>query len=111
MQDAEFRLNLKNSVYLRSTVNNWILSAYRVPHLAKPQNVNGKGREIFKDPVTDDGTKKSAKGLLAVFNGVLKDQCTWDEVRSEENELKVLFKDGEFLRVTTLTEIRQKLNG
>lgn len=73
--------------------------------------VNGKGREIFKDPVTDDGTKKSAKGLLAVFNGVLKDQCTWDEVRSEENELKVLFKDGEFLRVTTLTEIRQKLNG
>ena len=73
--------------------------------------VNGEGREIFKQPVTDDGTKNSAKGLLAVFNGKLKDQCTWDEVCSKENELKPLYKDGRLLRVTTLTEIRQKLNG
>lgn len=73
--------------------------------------VNGEGREIFKQPVTDDGTKNSAKGLLAVFNGKLKDQCTWDEVYSKENELKPLYKDGKLLRRTTLTEIRQKLNG
>lgn len=26
--------------------------------------VNGEGREIFKDPKTDDGTKKSLKGLI-----------------------------------------------
>lgn len=73
--------------------------------------VNGVGREIFKDPITDDGTKKSAKGLLAMFNGKLKDQCTWDEVNSDENELMPLFKDGEFLRITTLREIRTRLNG
>jgi nicotinamide phosphoribosyltransferase len=30
--------------------------------------VNGEAREIFKDPITDDGTKRSAKGLLQVFN-------------------------------------------
>ena len=28
--------------------------------------VNGAGREIYKDPVTDDGTKKSAKGLIKI---------------------------------------------
>ena len=28
--------------------------------------VNGVGREIFKDPITDNGEKKSAKGLLMV---------------------------------------------
>lgn len=28
--------------------------------------VNGEGREIFKDPKTDDGTKKSLKGLICV---------------------------------------------
>ena len=95
-------------------------SAVKATYIEKEIEVHGRnlggskeivGVEIFKQPVTDDGTKNSAKGLLAVFNGVLKQQCTWKEVRSEENELKLLFKDGEFLRVTTLTEIRQKLNG
>ena len=28
--------------------------------------VNGEGREIYKDPITDDGTKKSAKGLIKI---------------------------------------------
>jgi nicotinamide phosphoribosyltransferase len=28
--------------------------------------VNGEGWAIFKDPKTDDGTKKLAKGLIAV---------------------------------------------
>ena len=28
--------------------------------------VNGERREIFKDPITDDGIKKSAKGLIKV---------------------------------------------
>jgi nicotinamide phosphoribosyltransferase len=42
--------------------------------------VNGQRREIFKDPKTDSGTKKSAKGLLRVEkengNFVLDDQHT-----------------------------------
>ena len=45
--------------------------------------VDGAGREIFKDPITDDGTKKSAKGLLKIMleNGEyqLHDQITWEE--------------------------------
>jgi len=74
--------------------------------------VNGVGREIFKDPITDDGTKKSARGLITVVNGKLKDQCTWEEVNSTNNELKLLYKEGRFIRTTTLTEIRNKvING
>lgn len=71
------------------------------------------GIEIFKDPITDDGMKKSAKGLLAVHDveGVLtlKDQCTWEEVKSENNQMKVIFRDGQFYNQTTFKEIRERV--
>lgn len=48
--------------------------------------VNGEVREIFKDPVTDDGTKKSAKGFTAVYETdeglVLRDQVSLNAVRT-----------------------------
>lgn len=73
--------------------------------------VNGKSIEIFKDPITDDGTKKSAKGLLQVRkdNGeyTLKDQVTWEE--EQDSELTTIFLDGELVNQTTLTEIRNRL--
>lgn len=71
-------------------------------------------REIFKDPITDDGTKKSAKGLLSVFKDIttneyyLKDQVNW--VDESVGYLEPIFKDGKFLKEVTLTEIREKLN-
>lgn len=79
------------------------------------QQKNGKLVEIFKDPITDSGMKKSAKGLTVVYKDeqgeyLLKDQATIEEVNSPENELKVRFKDGQFYNETSLTEIRQKLN-
>jgi nicotinamide phosphoribosyltransferase len=80
------------------------------------QQRNGKLVEIFKDPITDDGIKKSAKGLTVVFKDsegeyYLKDQASIKEVLSEENQLKVRFKDGKYFNKTTLTEIRQRING
>lgn len=70
------------------------------------------GIEIFKDPITDGGVKKSAKGLLMVYeeDGVikLKDQCTWEE--EGQGLLQVIFEDGKFYNETTLTKIREKLN-
>jgi nicotinamide phosphoribosyltransferase len=72
--------------------------------------VKGVGREIFKDPVTDDGTKKSAKGLMRIEfeNNTYKllDQVNWDSER--EGELKEVFRDGKLLIDQTLTEIRQR---
>ena len=73
--------------------------------------VNGEGREIFKDPITDDGVKKSAKGLLCVtdIDGelVLSDMVDWDH--ENMGELQLLYEDGVFHNTTTLTEVRELL--
>lgn len=78
-------------------------------------------REIFKDPITDDGTKKSAKGLIRVDEVlspdgygnlkhdtyIMKDQCTWEE--EKEGELKTVFLNGSLTREYTLDEVRNNL--
>lgn len=73
--------------------------------------VNGEAREIWKDPVTDDGMKKSAKGLLQVIETpdgyVLKDCATEEEERN--SALTTVFKDGVLTRETTLAEIRSRV--
>ncbi len=74
--------------------------------------VNGEGREIFKDPITDDGTKKSATGLLHVAKSynvgyMLVDKVSWPN--EANGELQTIYKDGEFYNATTLTEIRKRL--
>jgi nicotinamide phosphoribosyltransferase len=75
--------------------------------------VDGVGREIFKDPITDDGTKKSATGLLAVFKDEigssyqLHDRCDWKT--ESKSELKTIYKNGHFENVTDLKEIRERL--
>ena len=73
--------------------------------------VNGEGREIFKNPVTDDGTKKSATGLLQVKleddKYVLYDKVCWNE--EKESALQTVFKDGKLLKEISLKEIRERL--
>lgn len=73
--------------------------------------VNGEEREIFKDPITDNGIKKSARGLLRVdmVNGeyVLRDQVSHEE--EEGGCLEPVFQDGVLLKDQTLAEIRQRL--
>lgn len=73
--------------------------------------VNGMGREIFKDPITDDGTKKSAKGLMKITEEggtyTLHDQASWEEER--QGALKEVFRDGKLLIDQSLSEIRQRI--
>lgn len=74
--------------------------------------VNGEGREIFKDPITDDGTKKSATGLLFVGKDIsgnirLFDKVSWET--ESKGQLKTLYRDGKFYMNTTLTQIKEKL--
>jgi nicotinamide phosphoribosyltransferase len=73
--------------------------------------VNDEGREIFKDPITDDGTKKSATGLLHVTKAnneyMLVDKVSWAEEAG--GELQSIYYDGEFENQTTLTEIKNRL--
>lgn len=87
-----------------------------VNFLATPESVEYGVKtyciDIFKDPITDDGTKKSAKGLLAVFKDekgeyYLKDQATWEEVNN--CEFKKIFENGRLLKAFTLQEVRDNV--
>lgn len=76
--------------------------------------VNGEVRNIFKDPATDDGTKKSATGKLAVqayANGnlYLIEKATDEQVRN--SLLQPVWENGEFLPGMKLSynQVRQNL--
>ena len=74
--------------------------------------VNGEGREIFKDPKTDDGTKKSLKGLICVQSDgnkyIAEDQVTKEQ--EEKGYLQTVFEDGKLVKEWTLSEIRSAVN-
>lgn len=69
---------------------------------------NGTDYDLFKDPATDDGTKKSAKGLVRVDgtngNYSYTDQVSWEE--QEEGALEDVFCDGELIRECSLEDVR-----
>lgn len=73
--------------------------------------VNGEGREIFKDPKTDNGVKKSARGLLRV------DSVNGKYVMSDQQPdmrpccLREVFRDGVLLIDDTIADIRQRVAG
>ncbi|MTH47756.1 nicotinate phosphoribosyltransferase [Intestinirhabdus alba] len=74
--------------------------------------VNGAGRTIFKEPKTDNGLKRSARGLLRVARdeqGELRlyDEQTWAGER--EGELKTRFLDGRLYHCEHFEQIRQRL--
>ncbi|WP_196885636.1 nicotinate phosphoribosyltransferase [Aureivirga sp. CE67] len=73
--------------------------------------VNGEKRNIFKDPITDNGTKKSAKGLLKIYREegkiCFKDTCT--EKEEKEGMLETVFKNGILVKEMTLAEIRSNV--
>jgi nicotinamide phosphoribosyltransferase len=77
--------------------------------------VRSEGREISKDPITDDGTKKSATGLLRVVWDTfaeqyqLMDKQTWEQEKHENNQLKTIYSNGDFPSTTTLAEIKNRL--
>lgn len=68
---------------------------------------------ISKDPITDNGTKKSASGLLRVDIDIMGDyvltqNCTWEEFNG--GELKVVYRNGEVLLNDSMDEIRARIN-
>lgn len=75
--------------------------------------VNGVPRELYKDPATDSGSKRSARGLLRVEleNGeyVLHDQQTPEQ--EQRGELRLVFRDGVAYQQQTLSDIRARLIG
>lgn len=81
---------------------------------------NGKAHDIYKDPVTDDGTKKSYRGLLrvdevrevirgksTVVGYKVKEQCTEDEENG--GVLETIYHNGTFTNTVTFTQIRERI--
>lgn len=92
------------------------------------QYTSKKSYNIYKDPVTDDGTKKSLKGLLSVIEVnsrdnftramtkdtqfpikeyIVKTECTPEE--ENQGMLQVIYEDGKFYNQTTLHEVKARL--
>lgn len=68
------------------------------------------GYPIYKDPVTDDGTKKSLKGFQVVYKDEAGEYYVKSDVTEEEaegGELRVIYSNGSFQNVTTFSEIRE----
>jgi nicotinamide phosphoribosyltransferase len=79
--------------------------------------VDGEERMLFKDPKTDDGTKKSLRGKVAVVkvDGELTavdglDNHTYNENFANLDQLEVVFENGELKREQSLSEIRDTLH-
>jgi nicotinamide phosphoribosyltransferase len=85
---------------------------------------NGVSFDIFKDPATDDGTKKSLKGYCQVINtrpDTKSDELLYDgldqiEVRigctKDEEDcglLQTIYENGKFYNTVTLDEIRNRV--
>jgi nicotinamide phosphoribosyltransferase len=74
-------------------------------------------RNIFKNPKTDSGSKKSAKGLLKVdrIQGAhgMSDYFLKQEVSKKEEQtgyLNIIYENGKFYNKTTLENIRAKID-
>lgn len=81
----------------------------------EPAEYIRKGYNIYKDPVTDNGTKKSLKGLQMVYQGdfpeleiLVKGECTPEE--ENQGLLQVIYENGNFYNQVTLEEVRNNLN-
>lgn len=78
--------------------------------------IDDKEVQVYKDPKTDDGTKKSAKGLLIVTKDsdgrfVLKDELSLEEfeLAVEEDELKPVFYNGS-IQKEDFQSVRSRIN-
>ena len=73
--------------------------------------IDGKPYSIFKDPKTDSGTKKSAKGLLQVVQDgdtlKVNQDVSWDQ--EKQGLLRTVYLDGKITVSDTFADIRSRL--
>lgn len=75
--------------------------------------VDGEGRDLFKDPITDDGVKKSATGKLSVISvdeGLhLVERASEAEIESDTNMLKVVWENGRFEHINGWADVLRRV--
>lgn len=91
--------------------------------------IDGQGRSVFKDPITDNGTKKSARGRLAITwespePGKPRDYVLHDDSEkaadglgrgtawemTHQDMLTDIWENGEFIKEYSFEEVRQNLH-
>lgn len=76
--------------------------------------INGKSTPIFKDPITDDGTKKSARGKVAVYRDPITKEINYMDSdspsRAINDLLTTVFENGQMKVNTSLAQVKSKLN-
>jgi nicotinamide phosphoribosyltransferase len=70
--------------------------------------IDGHGVDMYKNPKTDNGVKKSAKGLLRVNDDLTLSQQV-SEAEEKQGLLETVFIDGETRNFQTLSQIRERL--
>ncbi len=74
--------------------------------------INGQEKMIFKNPKTDDGTKKSQKGRVVVIregnNYIVRDGLSLDDV-VKGDQLREIFRDGKLLVDENFSTIRERI--
>lgn len=79
--------------------------------------IDGKPHDLFKKPVTDDGTKFSATGRLAVRRQkedgrlYVVERALPEVEGSSENLLQPVWENGSFVSRTSISKIRRELWG
>ncbi len=76
--------------------------------------INGVEKQIFKNPKTDDGTKKSQKGRVVVLKDgdsfKVADGFSLNDVVAGD-QLREVFRDGKLLVSETFSDIRARIAG
>lgn len=75
--------------------------------------VDGKGVNLFKDPATDDGTKRSATGRLAVLPTGLNGELVLYEraggYQEKNSVLQPVWENGKFVERLSFADVRENL--
>ena len=75
--------------------------------------IDGKEHQIYKDPATDDGMKKSQRGAVVVYetdHGItFEDHLGLKEAEEGCDLLETVFLDGKLIRDEVLADIRKRL--
>lgn len=76
--------------------------------------INGDAKQIFKNPKTDDGIKKSQKGMVAVLKDgdslTFVDGLSSLKKKVKGDQLQEIYKDGKLLVDDSFKAIRERLS-
>jgi nicotinamide phosphoribosyltransferase len=72
--------------------------------------INGEEKHIFKNPKTDDGTKRSQKGRVRVIDGdIIRYEDELNLSDSQTDMMQTIFINGQTKNKQTLAEIRARI--